>query len=264
MHNELSIIMIPTTKCNLSCSHCFEEHSNHVMSQEELRVIMQQVCEFTAMRNINGVTFYWQGGEVLLLGPDWFDKMAETVSDVFSGGETCVRHRLQSNLISYNERWRPTVQNIFQNSIGSSLDYPNLYRGFKTVTGDRFNDIWLNYCDRARADGIDVSVISVLNEQSLKIPASSFLEYYSDHMGISSLQLNFPFALRSLGDIQQSYFLSPSALGTFLVDLFNTWIDENSSWYRKIRINPFLRTNRCFFFRSAALQVQLYMEWKLR
>ena len=147
MNAELSIIMVPTTKCNLSCSHCFEEHSDRVMSLAELRVVMEQVCAYSHRHNINGITFYWQGGEVLTLGPAWFERMAETVSHVFSGCEISVRHRLQSNLISYNAKWKPVVERVFQNSIGSSLDYPNLYRGFPKLNGDRFNDIWLKYCE---------------------------------------------------------------------------------------------------------------------
>lgn len=248
MNAELNIIMVPTTKCNLACRHCFEEHSNRVMSQTELQVVMQQVCKYSDRHNIKGINFYWQGGEVLTLGPAWFEQMDQTVSKVFSDCEISVRHRLQSNLISYNTKWKPVIKKVFHNSIGSSLDYPSLYRGFATLNGDRFNDVWLKYCNRARTDGIEVSVISVLNEESLKMPAKDFLEFYSGRMGISSIQLNFPFDIRLRKGGKKSYFLVPSELGEFLVELFDTWIDECSAWYSRIRINPFCELMDVFSF----------------
>ncbi|MBC2712567.1 MAG: radical SAM protein [Desulfosarcina sp.] len=248
MNSDLNIIMVPTTKCNLSCRHCFEERSDRVMSPAELQVVVQQVYEYSDKHNIDKIVFYWQGGEVLTLGPSWFEKMDETVSQVFSGSTIRVRHRLQSNLISYTTKWKPVIEKVFQNSIGSSLDYPSLYRGFPTIKGDQFNDIWLKYCDRARADGIDVSVISVLNKASLEMPPKDFLEFYSSRMGISNMQLNFPFDLYSHVDTRKSYFLIPSELGKFLVDLFDTWIDECSAWYRRIHINPFCELIDVFSF----------------
>jgi uncharacterized protein len=240
--------MVPTTKCNLSCRHCFEGRSDRVMSLSELQVVIQKVYEYSDTNNIEKVVFYWQGGEVLTLGPAWFERMHEIVSQVFKGSTIRVRHRLQSNLISYNSKWKPIIENIFQNSIGSSLDYPSLYRGFPTVRKDNFNDIWLKYCDRARADDIEVSVISVLNEVSLQIPPKEFLEFYSTRMGISNMQLNFPFDLNSQLGNEKSFFLDPYDTGKFIVDLFDTWVDESSPWYRKLHINPFCELIDVFSF----------------
>ena len=248
MNSDLNLIMVPTTKCNLSCRHCFEGRSERVMSHSELQVVIQKIYEYSNTHFIDKVVFYWQGGEVFTLGPSWFEKMHELVSQVFTGSTIRVRHRLQSNLISYTSKWKPIIDKIFQNSVGSSLDYPSLYRGFSTIKKEHFNDIWLKYCDRARADGIDVSVISVLNKESLKIPPSEFLEFYSTCMGISNMQLNFPFDLHSHFESENSFFLNPSELGEFLLNLFDTWVDESSSWYRKLHINPFCELIDVFSF----------------
>ncbi len=248
MNSDLNLIMVPTTKCNLSCHHCFEKHSDRVMSPGELLVVMQKIYEYSGKHNIGKVVFYWQGGEVLTLGPAWFEKMDEIVCQVFSGSAIRVRHRLQSNLISYTTKWKPIIEKIFQNAIGSSIDYPSLYRGFPGVREDQFNDIWLKYCDRARADGIDVSVISVLNKDSLKIVPKNFLEFYSTRMGISNMQLNFPFDLHTDMVTADSFFLDPFDLGKFLVDLFDAWIDESSAWYRRLHINPFSELIDVFSF----------------
>lgn len=248
MNSDLNLIMVPTTKCNLSCRHCFEGRSNRVMSPSELRVVIQKVYEYSDAQNIDKVVFYWQGGEVFTLGLSWFERMDEIVSQVFAGNNIRVRHSLQSNLISYTSKWKPIIEKIFQNSIGSSLDYPSLYRGFQTIKRDQFNDIWLKSCNSARADGIEVSVISVLNKDSLEIPPREFLEFYCTCMGISNMQLNFPFDLHSHSGSEDSFFLNPFDLGEFLVELFDTWINENSSWYRKLHINPFCELIDVFSF----------------
>jgi sulfatase maturation enzyme AslB (radical SAM superfamily) len=69
------------------------------MSLSELQVVIQKVYEYSDTNNIEKVVFYWQGGEVLTLGPAWFERMHEIVSQVFKGSTIRVRHRLQSNLI---------------------------------------------------------------------------------------------------------------------------------------------------------------------
>lgn len=257
MNSDLNLIMVPTTRCNLACRHCFEARSDRVMSVEALQVVIQKVYEYSDTHHIDKVVFYWQGGEVFTLGPSWFEQMDETVSQVFAGSTIRVRHRLQSNLVAYTTKWKPIIEKIFQNAIGSSVDFPSLYRGFPGIRSDQFNDIWLKSCDRARADGIEVSVISVLNKASLEIPPKDFLEFYGNRLGISNMQLNFPFDLHSQSHIgtNSSFFLNPNELGKFLVDLFDTWIDEGSAWYRRLHINPFCelidvfsfapRTSRC-------------------
>lgn len=248
MNSELNLIMVPTTKCNLSCSHCFEKRSDNVMSTEELKVVINKIYDYSLLKNIGKINFYWQGGEVFTLDPSWFEEMHEEVMRIFAKGSIRIRHRLQSNLISYTSKWKPVIENIFENSIGSSLDYPSLHRGFSTVKGDVFNLIWLKFCNRARADGIDVSVISVLNNSSLKIPPKDFLEFYGTRMGISNMQLNFPFDLNSHYNTDDSVFIEPSALGKFLVELFDAWIDDSSQWYRQLHINPFRELLDVFSF----------------
>jgi radical SAM protein with 4Fe4S-binding SPASM domain len=211
-------------------------------------VVIRKVYEYSETHHIDKVVLYWQGGEVFTLGPSWFERMDEIVSQVFGSSTIRIRHRIQSNLISYTSKCKPVIKKTFQNSIGSSLDYPSLYRGFPTTKKEQFNDIWLKYCNRARSDGIDVSVISVLNKESLEIPPIEFLKFYSNGMGISNMQLNFPFDLHSHFKSESSFFLDPSELGKFLVDLFDTWIDESSSWYRKLHINPFCELIDVFSF----------------
>lgn len=240
--------MVPTTKCNLACRHCFEGRSDRVMSTSELQTVMRRVREYCDTHDIDKVVFYWQGGEVFTLGHSWFERMDEIVSTVFADSTIRARHRLQSNLISYTSKWKPVIKKTFQNSIGSSLDYPSLYRGFPTIKKEKFNDIWLKYCNRARADGIEVSVISVLNKESLTIPPDEFLEFYGGCMGISNMQLNFPFDLHSYCGTDDSFFLEPSELGKYLVELFDTWVDESFAWYRKLHINPFCELIDVFSF----------------
>lgn len=243
MNSELSFIMIPTTKCNLSCTHCFEKRTGRVMSYPELETVMTKIREYSDLHGIERITFYWQGGEILTLGLDWFERMDEIVCHVFSASRISIRHRLQSNLIAYTSEWKPLIEKIFDSSIGSSLDYPNLYRLSSGISANQFNEEWLGYCNKVRLDGIDVGVISVVNEESLKIPAEDFLEFYSVKMGLSSLQLNFPFDIptdrKANKDLNESFYLNQSGLGKFLVNLFDVWIDEDSGWHSKISINPF-------------------------
>ena len=248
MPDQLDIIMVPTTHCNLSCHHCFETRSERVMSLSELRVVMRELCSYAGRHDVRRLVFYWQGGEVLSLGVDWFEAMEAISAAVFENTGIQVRHRLQSNLVLYTHRWRPLVKRIFNNAIGSSLDYPSRYRGFRGIYGSRFNDIWHKAFQRAQADGINVSVIAVLNEDSLKIEPIQFLEFYAHQMGITSMQLNYPFSLHAVRPGKKNYFLDPLSLGVFLGDLFDTWMDTRSGWREQLQINPFNELLDAFAF----------------
>ncbi len=62
--NRLDLILLPTLNCNFSCTYCYEDHRNELMTQETER----RLCRWMA-RNLAAyklVMLHWFGGEPLI------------------------------------------------------------------------------------------------------------------------------------------------------------------------------------------------------
>ncbi len=82
---------------------------------------------------------------------------------------------------------------MFSNRIGSSLDYPNLYRRVLGQAPETYNGLWLDRFREASANQIEIGVITIPNEASFDVGAGAFYSYFCDEIGLMSFQLNTPF-----------------------------------------------------------------------
>jgi uncharacterized protein len=233
---NLSLIVMPTLRCNADCQYCFERKNSDVLSPKLLSLFLWKLRPYLEQAEIDSLTFYWMGGEVLTLNPDWFYRARDLIKKTLSGEALTIEHRIQTNLIGYSKRWNPVLTEIFDGSVGSSLDFPNLFR--KTVDGDTgsFNQIWEQRFREAKTNGIEVGVISVPNNQSFDMGALDFYLYYVERLGITSFQLNAPFpSVAKMG--QRGLLLNTQRLTRFCIDLIDVWLDRGYS--QGISINPF-------------------------
>jgi len=143
---------------------------------------------------------------------------AQVVSDIFDGYGLEVRHAMQTNLMRYDEARRDMLKKHFNCGLGSSLDYPNLYRRFGKLSGVEYNKHWIANYRRLKNDGIAVSAISVANKATLTTKPFDFVNYYFDQVGLDGMQVNFPFG----GD----FWLDPKELGQWLLELLDIWYKE--------------------------------------
>jgi uncharacterized protein len=125
---HFSLILLPTNECNVACDYCFEDKTRDVMSLAQLSEVTDQVLDHMERRVLDALTIYWQGGEVMLLPPDWFGRAHAIIGEAAARRGKRVAHHLQSNMIGYTQRWNGTIAEMFGNGVGTSMDYPNLYR----------------------------------------------------------------------------------------------------------------------------------------
>ena len=69
----LSLILLPTLDCNVACDYCFEEKARLSLSRDQLGKVTNAILDHMAAQGTTRAELYWQGGEVLLLGPAWFE-----------------------------------------------------------------------------------------------------------------------------------------------------------------------------------------------
>jgi len=103
----LSIILLPTLNCNAACEYCFEQKSDAHLTTGALRRITVAILDHMEVIGAQDAEIYWQGDEVLLLGPLCFESAHELMCSEAAARGLMFHHYMQSNLIGYGPHWNP-------------------------------------------------------------------------------------------------------------------------------------------------------------
>src|SRR5262249_4996637 len=175
--SHFSLILLPTNRCNVACEYCFEDKTNDVMSHEQLSVVIEKLLDHMERKAIASMTIYWQGGEIMLLPPTWFEYAHAMIQKAADARGKRIAHSLQSNMIGYTRRWNTIIAEMFGNSVGTSMDFPNLYRKTRYGTPEQYTALWARNVRAAREAGIQVGVIAIPNKGTLMLGAQGFYPY---------------------------------------------------------------------------------------
>jgi hypothetical protein len=140
-------------------------------------------------------------------------------------------------MIGYGPRWNDVIHEMFDNQVGTSVDYPNLYRHRHGKDAADYDRILTENIREARAAGIEVRAIAVPNAETLAIGAERFYGYFVDTLGIRSFQVNTPFPGGSVNSAKRELPLDSGALTRFFVDLAEVWLARGDR--DGVRVGPF-------------------------
>jgi uncharacterized protein len=222
--NQFSILMSPTFRCNADCEYCFENKTSDVMKLEDFELIFERTATYLRQQEIADVKIVWTGGEIFTMAPEWLLRAHDIVQKVGERTGITIENSLQSNLIGYGSHWRRVVSEMFKDKVGSSLDFPNLYRKVAGGRPETFNDTWFRRYEEAQEAGIQVGVIAVLNNASLSVGAHEFYSYYIEKLGMSGFQVNTPYPGGHLTPAKRTFPLDDDLLSAFYSDLFDLWM----------------------------------------
>jgi sulfatase maturation enzyme AslB (radical SAM superfamily) len=172
--------MMPSLYCELNCPHCYlsreQRRDPTTLSVLDLIRICNSVHEYYEETGIEEKTIqvYWYGGEPTSMDPEYFESCVESMSDIFSKerGYT-VLHTVLSSLLNVNEEvWFPLLEKHCDGVVQTSFDY--------TMRGKSYMRKWEESVKRAKAFGLEVSTISVVNESFLKWGAEQAMTYLTD------------------------------------------------------------------------------------
>jgi uncharacterized protein len=226
MRNHLSVIFLPTNKCNVNCEYCFENKTADRMSLDQLSTVTVKLLDFMDESSISSLTLHWQGGEIMTMPVEWFEQAHDLIGALAQARNKRVDHGLQTNMIAYTPRWNKIVKEMFGNSIGTSMDYPNLYRKMFRGGPEDYTRIWKRNIQAAREAGISVGVIAVANRETLKVGAESFYSFFVDELGITDFQVNTPFPGGEQNDTKRDLELENEELSRFFLDLTDVWVER--------------------------------------
>lgn len=226
MKNHLSIIFLPTNKCNVNCEYCFEDKTDDRLTLEQLSAVMSRIFDFMDESDIAALTLHWQGGEIMTMPVQYFEEAHELIQTLAVARKKHVEHGLQTNMIGYTPRWNSIIKEMFGGSVGTSMDYPNLYRKMFRGGPDDYTRIWTRNVQAAREAGIGVGVISVPNKATLELGAESFYSFFVEELGITDFQVNTPFPGGEQNDTKRDLALENEELSRFFIELTDVWIER--------------------------------------
>ncbi len=226
MDDELSLLVKPVSAdCNMRCAYCFyqrpddpyrsEEH--HLMDDGTLRTMIAGYMQ----RAGRGAAFGWQGGEPLLAGIDFFNRVVAYQAR-YGLSAQLVSNNLQTNGLLLDEEWAAFFRryNFF---IGVSLDGPeevhNHYR--HALPGENGFRRTMQAIELLRGHQVDFSVLSVVNAVTAGKPRelyAFFVENGLDRLQfIPCVEIN-----RDTGALEE-YSVTVEDYRDFLCTLFDEW-----------------------------------------
>ncbi len=175
-HKQIPLNVLPqilvTLDCNSDCSYCFQKHHGEIIDISTVESILQKAVSINQRNGFfsdnSTMTVTWHGGEPLLAGIEFFQKVVE-IESYFSGVK--FENRIQTNGTLMTEEFaRLFADNDF--GVGFSLDGPeelhNLNRHFKNSSNGTYADtlrgieLYRSYAKPER-----IPIIAVITRASL-------------------------------------------------------------------------------------------------
>jgi len=248
---DFSLILLPTLRCNADCEYCFEVKTDDILTHDALSVLISKVLDYLDENGMETLAIYWQGGEVMTLSPQWFEKANEIIQKAADAKKKNILHYMQTNLLAYDKKWNPVLSEMFGNRIGSSLDFPNPYRKVKHGSPEDYDRIWKQKYIEAGESGIETGIISIPNTQSMEMGAERFYSYFADELGMREFQINTPFPGGEFRDVKTGFLPETGRLSKFLRELATVWLEQG--YNRGVKLNPFSSLLEYFTSGSAIL-----------
>lgn len=214
------------------------------MELENFERILPRIVTYLQCQEVTELKLLWTGGEILTMSPEWLLRANEICRKIAEKSKISIENTVQSNLIGYGPRFRRVMSEMFNDNVGSSLDFPNLHRKVAGGTPETYNDFWFRRYQEAKEAGIKVGVIAVLNGASLAIGAAEFYSYYIEKLGFDSFQVNTPYPGGPPTPAKGNFPLDDDLLSIFFSDLFDLWMRKGRS--EGVYITPFDQLIRYF------------------
>jgi len=173
----ITIIFKPVEKCNSNCIYCgvIKGEQHEIMKYDLLQEVFQKINDYLVKYPDEAISFIWHGGEVCLLGADYFYKAIELLDHYCSTTKNRIKHLVQSNLTLINQDIIDAFKILGIESVGSSYEFIPHIRGFgKERDSVTYNKKFFEGVNLLEKNGMRWGVIYVVHKQSLKNPMEVF------------------------------------------------------------------------------------------
>ncbi len=218
--------------CNLRCGYCYydkQDRSKRVMNFEILEETIHEVCRY----NKGDVRFFWHGGEPLLIGIDFYEKIIE-LQEKFKRPDQMIINSIQTNGTLIDNKWVEFIKkNAFR--VGISLDGPQKIHDYyrKYPDGEGSFEKVMKGIKLLKKEEIEFGVVSVVTDQSVKTPEKIFDFFISQHL-TKTINFNPSWGIEAGNRISFEKSVQFSLYIDFLIKIFDLWLKNENDPYLKI------------------------------
>ncbi|MDO4355146.1 MAG: anaerobic sulfatase maturase [Clostridia bacterium] len=227
---NLSLMIKPASSlCNLRCRYCFyhdladhrEIASYGIMQEPVLRRLLERALEALPPGR-NELSLIFQGGEPMLAGLDYFEKL-EAILETMKPSGIRIHRSLQTNGTLIDERW---AQFFAKHGylLGVSLDGPAAIQNDLRVDANgkgSFSKV-MSGIALLKRHGVEFNILSVVTAEVARHGQKVYS--FMRKNGWNYLQL-IP-CMDPISGHRQDFSLTPEQYGRFLIDVFQLYEEE--------------------------------------
>jgi uncharacterized protein len=231
------VIFKAIEKCNSNCIYCdvIKKHQDEIMNYDLLKLIFIRINDYLTDNPREDITFTWHGGEVCLLGPEYFRMALEFQDNYCSETKSRIDHQVQSNLTLINQEIIDLFIKLGIKQIGSSFEPIHKIRGYGTKRdSQKYNEEFMEGIKLLDKNNLTWGVIYVVHRLSLKMPLEIF--YYLTNLNTRS-HPNFN-QVKIFGEDKYNLAITGEEFADFLGAIFPVWL-KNKERYPNVQ--PFSR-----------------------
>lgn len=231
------IIFKPLEKCNANCIYCgvISKGQNKVMSEELLEKTFHRMNEYLLAQPEETVTVTWHGGEVCLLGVDYFRRAQAVQKEQCPSTSDRILHQVQTNLTLLTKEFVDVWKQMGITRVGTSFEPIEGIRGLGNKRDSRlYNERFLRGAAIAEEHGLSWGVIYVVNRRSLEQPLDIF-RYLANLSVRSEMLFN---KIHIFGEGPTELNVTEDEFADFLGAIFPVWWKERR---RYPHVRPFSR-----------------------
>lgn len=213
--------------CNLACDYCYYSRCGGKpgkIDRVDDTILEKFIKEYMALSN--GVAkFAWQGGEPLLAGLDFFERVVELQAK-YAPPNTMISNSLQTNATLINDEWAQFFKK-YNFLIGVSLDGPKDINDGRRVTGSGAGsyDRVMRGIEYLRKYHVDFNILTVIHESNVS-KAKELMEFYKkEQFTFVQFIPCMDFRAQETDEIGE-YLITPAEYGNFLCDAFDVWYND--------------------------------------
>lgn len=127
LRRHLSVLMNPTTACNLRCRYCYVaghrlQAGTRDMDESDVRRIWEWLAEYGDHVGCREMKVLWFGGEPLLPGVERLSRFLDMQREILDPGRFLVLNTVQSNLLLVGEEHVAFARKYLGGMMGTSLE----------------------------------------------------------------------------------------------------------------------------------------------
>jgi len=213
--------------CNLACDYCYYSRLKGRpgrINRIDENVLEKFIIEYMGMKR-GVVPFAWQGGEPLLAGLPFFEKVVE-VQAKHAPNNTIISNSVQTNGTIINKKWTKFFKK-YNFLVGVSIDGLEEINDRRRVTGSGKGsfDVIKRGIEHLKEEGVEFNILTVIHEDNVH-KAKELMEFYQEE-NYSHVQfipcMDF---LSQDVEAEGKYLITPQEYGDFLCEAFDIWYND--------------------------------------